>query len=68
MSSLLRKPEVLSRLGISKSTLTRWVAIGFFPPPVQIGPRAVGWYAHDLEAFLETRQRKMPGVSDTGGA
>jgi prophage regulatory protein len=61
MSSLLRKPEVLSRLGISKSTLTRWVASGLFPPPVQIGPRAVGWYVHDVETFLASRQRKTPG-------
>jgi len=63
MSTLLRKPEVLSRLGISKSTLTRWVENGTFPPPVQIGPRAVGWFAHDLEAFLASRQRKSPGVN-----
>jgi hypothetical protein len=43
MATLLRKPEVLSRLGISKSTLTRWVASGFSPPPVQIGQgRLVG--------------------------
>ena len=61
MSTLLRRIEVIKRLGISKSTLTRWVASGLFPPPVQIGPRAVGWYAHDLEAFLASRQRKMPG-------
>ena len=59
---------MIKRLGISKATLTRWIATGFFPPPVQIGPRVVGWFPHDLEAFLESRQRKTPGVSDTGGA
>ena len=61
MSTLLRRIEVIKRLGVSKSTLTRWVASGLFPPPVQIGPRAVGWYVHDVEAFLASRQRKMPG-------
>jgi len=61
MSNLVRRPEVLNRLGISKSTLTRWILSGIFPRPIQIGPRAVGWYAHDLEAFLSSRQRKVPG-------
>ncbi|WP_448380911.1 helix-turn-helix transcriptional regulator [Gloeomargarita sp.] len=60
MQTLVRKPEVLNRLGISRSTLTRWIRCGVFPPPVQIGPRAVGWYLHDLESFLASRQRKSP--------
>ncbi|WP_084111429.1 helix-turn-helix transcriptional regulator [Gloeomargarita lithophora] len=57
MSSVLRRCEVLKRLGISKSTLQRWVEAGHFPRPMQIGPRAVAWPESDLTVFLANRQR-----------
>jgi len=29
-----------------------------FPKAVSLGDRAVGWYAHEVEAWLESLQRK----------
>jgi prophage regulatory protein len=40
---LVRLPVVLKVTGLSRSTIYRMVAEHTFPPPVQIGKRAVAW-------------------------
>lgn len=49
---ILRKPSVLDRTGWSAPTLWRRVKDGSFPPPRQIGPRAVGWLESEVEAAI----------------
>ena len=51
--SILRRPEVEARTGLSRSTIYLKVAQGSFPRPVSLGPRAVGWVASEVEAWLE---------------
>lgn len=54
--TILRTPTVQERLGgITRSTLWRWVKAGRFPKPVQLGPQAVGWLEHEIDAWLEAR-------------
>ena len=53
MISMLRRPEVEARTGLSRSTIYLKVAQGSFPRPVSLGPRAVGWVASEVEAWLE---------------
>ena len=50
-----RKPAVLAQLGVSDTTLRRWMADDGFPRPRQLGPRAVGWIASEVEAWLHAR-------------
>jgi prophage regulatory protein len=50
---ILRRPEVEARTGLSRSTIYLKVAQGVFPRPVSLGPRAVGWVASEVEAWLE---------------
>ena len=50
-----RKPSVLAQLGVSDTTLRRWMADDGFPRPRQLGPRAVGWIASEVEAWLHAR-------------
>ena len=52
---LLRLPELLAIVGVSKSTIYEWVKTDLFPAPVQMGPRAVGWRACDVARWLENR-------------
>lgn len=63
-NKILRKPSVLNRTGWSAPTLWRRVKDGSFPPPRQIGPRAVGWLESEVEAaiaaFPIVNQEKRP--------
>ncbi len=52
---IYRRDELLKALGISKSTLRNWILEQSFPPPVQLGPRAVGWPAAQVHTWLEKR-------------
>jgi len=54
-TSILRLPAVKSRTGLSRSTIYQRVADGDFPRPVSLGPRAVGWLAHEVDAWIEDR-------------
>lgn len=61
MENLLRRDEVLKRVGISETTLYRWMKEGRFPQPVQLGPRAVAWPESDLREWQEGRPRAGSG-------
>lgn len=48
-----RKPQVLAKIGLSRSTLHLRIKDQLFVPPVSLGARAVGWLAHETDAVLE---------------
>lgn len=48
-----RKPTVLSRFGISNSSLHIRINDGLFTPPCSLGARAVGWPEHETSAILK---------------
>lgn len=52
---ILRRPDVETLVGLSRSTLYAMIAEGSFPKPIKLGKRAVGWRAADLDAWLEAR-------------
>ena len=47
-----RRPEVLSRLGISNTTLHKKINDQLLPPPINLGSRSVGWLEHELNQVL----------------
>lgn len=53
---IIRLPEVVDRIGMSRGSVYRLMSIGRFPKSVKIGERAVGWKESDLNAWLESRQ------------
>jgi prophage regulatory protein len=55
---LLRRPEVETRTGLSRSTLYDWMKRGKFPQPVKLGARLVAWKESDVTTWLETRQTR----------
>lgn len=52
---ILRRPEVESRTGLSRSTIYAAMAEGQFPRAVLLGKRAVGWREVDIARWLESR-------------
>lgn len=52
---ILRLPEVLKQRGRSRSAHYLDIQQGLFTPPVQIGLRAVGWPACELEQLNAAR-------------
>jgi prophage regulatory protein len=50
--AVLRRKQVEREVGLSRSTIYQRIKDGTFPKPVQLGERAVGWRASDIEQFL----------------
>jgi prophage regulatory protein len=52
---LLRLPEVLERVPLSRASVYRLMSEGAFPRSVRIGRVAVAWRERDLDAYLAQR-------------
>ena len=52
---ILRVQDVLRQLGISKTALYNMLAAGDFPKQIRMGPKSVGWLAHEVDAWLAAR-------------
>lgn len=50
--TLIRKPEALKKLGISKSTFHIRIAEGLLPPAVMISQRAKGYLLHEINSVI----------------
>ena len=51
----LRRPEVMARTGLSRSTIQVRLAEGRFPRPVLLGGRAVGWIESEVDEWIRER-------------
>jgi prophage regulatory protein len=51
-TAFLRWPEVVRRVGMSKSSVITMIRENRFPKPVQIGDRARGFVASEVESHL----------------
>lgn len=49
----IRLKEVISKTGLSRSTIYSLIKEGRFPPSVPIGSRAVAWVESEVEEFME---------------
>ena len=58
---ILRLPDVLATVGVSKGRIYTWMAEGAFPRPVRLGVRAVGWRKSEIDEWLESRSRTSIG-------
>ncbi len=52
---VLRLPQVIQLVGLSRSSIYLLIQRGLFPKPVQLSLRAVAWRQADIEAWLESR-------------
>ncbi|MBT5242467.1 MAG: AlpA family phage regulatory protein [Rhodospirillaceae bacterium] len=51
--TILRRPDVEKRCGLSRSTIYQLMTEGRFPRPLRLGKRAVGWRESDVASWLE---------------
>jgi prophage regulatory protein len=47
-----RKPAVLQRIGLSRSTLHSKIQKGLWCPPIPLGARAVGFIEHETDELI----------------
>lgn len=59
--TMLRQPEVLRRVGVSRTTLWRKIRAGEFPAPVQLGPNSIGWPEAEITEWLASLPRQNYG-------
>lgn len=61
---LLRLREVLSRVGVSRSTLYAWIAAGTFVAPVRLTEKLSAWPESAVADWIE--QRIAAGTAKPG--
>jgi prophage regulatory protein len=50
---ILRLPEVMTRTGLSRSTIYLRISQDTLPKPVSLGGRAVGWVEAKIQEWLQ---------------
>jgi prophage regulatory protein len=60
---LLRLPDVIARVALSRSTILRLVAVGRFPAPMRISERAIAWSAAAVEEWIAARAAQQAGAT-----
>jgi prophage regulatory protein len=60
---ILRIAAVVTRTSLSRTTIWRLVKAKVFPSPIEISERAVGWYASEVDAYLEQRAKRREARS-----
>lgn len=63
---LLRRAEVMDRVGLSKSTLYSRISAGTFPKPVTLGS-SVRWVESEVEGWISERVSERDHAEETGG-
>ncbi|MBE0624548.1 MAG: AlpA family transcriptional regulator [Burkholderiales bacterium] len=53
--AFLRRKQVETRTGLSRSTIYQYIKDGVFPKPVPLGPRAVGWLESEVSDWIGER-------------
>ena len=63
ITSILRRKQVESRTGLSRSTIYLRIKEGSFPKPISLGARAVGWLESEVEEWLDNRIKQSRHVA-----
>ena len=59
---ILRPPEVLTRTGLSRTTIWRRVRAGTFPAPIELGENSIGWPESEITSWLANQPRRTYGA------
>jgi len=49
---IIRRPDVESITGLSRSSIYAKMATGTFPKPVKLGENSVGWKVSDIQGWI----------------
>ena len=58
MKSVLKLPQVIKVVSLSRASIYNYVAQGKFPKPIPLGGRSVGWLDSDIEQWIEDRVKE----------
>ena len=56
---ILRLPEVVTRVGLKRASIYRYIKDGNFPKSLNLGARSVGWKESQIAAWLEERANNL---------
>ncbi|RRU70828.1 helix-turn-helix transcriptional regulator [Stenotrophomonas maltophilia] len=65
-SRLLRRADVLARVGMAKSTLYLRISAGTFPKPVHLGS-SVRWVESEIDSWIQDHVEQRDQTSESGG-
>ena len=65
---IMRTPEVLATLGVSRMTLWRMVQAGIFPKPIRVSARCVGWMEREVQVWVEKKAANARRLKTEQGA
>jgi prophage regulatory protein len=54
-NQIIRLPAVLTRTGLSRSSVYAAIGRNEFPASIPLGARAVGWLASDIDSWVQSR-------------
>lgn len=60
MNRILRLRDVITVVGLCRSTIYEKIDAGEFPRPVKLGKRAVGWRADVIEEWISSLEQTRP--------
>lgn len=52
---IMRRPEVESTTGLSRSSIYSKMETGTFPKPIKLSERSVGWIEQEVQEWLKNR-------------
>lgn len=55
-SRMLRLPEVMKRVGLSRSSLYAMAQAGTFPKQRRLTPKSVAWLEDEVETWISSRE------------
>jgi prophage regulatory protein len=53
--TILRLPQVISEVGLSRSAIYQRMTEESFPKSINLGGRAVGWLASEIQIWIKDR-------------
>ena len=53
--TILRRPQVQQRTGLSCSSIYALMSSGDFPAPIRMSPHTVGWLEHEIDRWIAER-------------
>ncbi len=60
LQRLIHEKELLEIIGVSRSTIDRWIKSGDFPSARKLTPHRKAWWGEDVQNWIESRPRVRP--------
>lgn len=60
---VLRIGKVVEKVGYSRMHIYRLEKAGKFPRRIQLSPNSIGWLAHEVDAWLESKVAERDAVT-----